>query len=148
MILHRDKNPDFICTKNCQYFRSSHNRIAGIVNSLWAGTLGNCSFILCRGERFFMKVQTGSGAHWAFYTMCTKSSLNGVKVTRPKTWPITPNSAKIIKYWSYTSTSPYAFMACAEKNLHLLLLSIYISTERYSTCSRCCPWHFDCSHRK
>jgi len=141
MILYRDKNSDFICTKKCQYFRSSHNRIVGIVTSLWAGTLGNWSLILCRGERFFIKVQIGSGAHRAFYTTGTKNSLNGVKVTRPKSWPLTPNSAKIIKYWSYTSISPYAFMTCAEKNLHLL--SLYISIERYSTCNRCTPWVLD-----
>lgn len=146
MILHRDKNPDFIHTKNCQYFRSSHNRIVGIVTSLWAGTLGNCSFILCRSERFFIKVQTGSGAHWACYTTGTKSSLNGVKMTNPKSWQLTPKSAKIIKYWSYNSTSPYAFMPFARKNLHLL--SLHISIERYSTFSKCSPWHFDCSHRK
>ena len=146
MILHREKNPDFICTKNCQYFRSSHNRIVGLVTSLWAETLRNCSFILCRSERLFMKVQTGSGAHRAFYTLVTKSSLNGVKVTRPRSWPLTPNNAKIIKYWSYTPTFPYAFTACTEKNLHLL--SFYISIERFSTCNRCSPWYFDCSHRK
>jgi hypothetical protein len=146
VILHRDKNLDFICTKNCQYFRSSCNRIVGMVTSLWAGTLGNCSFILCRGERFFVKVQTDCRAHHAFYTTGTKSSLNGAKVTRPKSWPLTPNTAKIIKYWNYTSTSPYAYIACARKNLHLLCL--YINIERYSTCNRSSPSYFECSHRK
>jgi len=76
------------------------------VTSLWAGTLGNCSFILCRGERFFIKVQTGSGAHRASYTTGTKSSLNGVKATRPK-----PNhSFQIVPRLSNTGAKPLLHM--------------------------------------
>jgi hypothetical protein len=57
------------------------------------------------------RVQNGSGAHSASYTMGTRRSFPGVKRLVREADHSPPSSAEIKNEWSYTSTPQYVFMA-------------------------------------
>jgi hypothetical protein len=48
-------------------------------------------------------VQTGSGAHPAFYPKCTKGSFWGVKRQGREVGSLPPTSAEVRKMWMYTT---------------------------------------------
>jgi hypothetical protein len=52
------------------------------------------------------RVQTGSGAHPATYSLGTRDSSLGIKLPGRETDHSSPSSAKVKNAWSYTSTPP------------------------------------------
>jgi hypothetical protein len=80
-----------------------------------------------RNFSFHHRVQTGSGAHPAYYAMDTRGSFPGVKLPGREAAHSPPSSAEVKSAWSYTFTPPYIFMArCLIKReirLHEVVLS-------------------------
>jgi hypothetical protein len=67
--------------------------------------------VTVRAGNFFPhhRVQTGSGAHPASYSMGTKASFPGGKSAGAWSWPLTSSSAEVENAWSYTSNPPIRF---------------------------------------
>jgi hypothetical protein len=56
-------------------------------------------------------VQTGSGAHPAYYRMGTKALSPGVKRPGREADHSSPTSTEVKKTWIYPSTPPYVFIS-------------------------------------
>jgi hypothetical protein len=68
---------------------------------------------LVRNCSVLQRVQTGSMAYPASYSMGRGSSFPGVKRTRREADNALPSSTEVKKNWSFTSTSPYVFIEWA-----------------------------------
>jgi hypothetical protein len=76
------------------------------------------------------RVQNGSGAHPASYTMGTRDSFPGVKRPGREADHSPPSSAEVKNAWSYISTPQYAFMAwCLVKHMDNFTFYLYIMVE-------------------
>jgi hypothetical protein len=71
------------------------------------------------------RVQSGSGAHPASYPMGTRGSFPGGKAAGCEGDHSPPSSAEVKNAWSYTSTSPYVFIAwCLVKHRDFTFLPL------------------------
>jgi len=70
--------------------------------------------VLVRNCSALQRVQTGSMAYPASYSMGKGGSFPGVKRTRCEADNALPSSAEVKKYCSFTSTTPSVFMEWAE----------------------------------
>jgi hypothetical protein len=76
----------------------------------------NSALVVISSQAFHIRkntayhVQTGSGAHPAFYPMGTGALCQGVKRPGREADHSPPTSAEVKKMWIFTSTPPYAFM--------------------------------------
>jgi hypothetical protein len=59
----------------------------------------------------YHRVQNGSGARPASYSMCIRGSFPGVKLAGAWSWPLTSSNVEVENAWSCASTPQYVFMA-------------------------------------
>jgi len=85
---------------NMGYWQNNRGAVVRLQALVW-----NCSVL--------HRVQTGSMAYPASYSMGREGSFPEIQRTRREADNVLPSSAEVKKYWSFTWTSPYVFMEWA-----------------------------------
>lgn len=114
------------------FYVGSQDNTVGILTRQWVGQLRNHDARTSKGKRIFL-LQSIKSCSMDGSTSYSVSNGGGILLQEYK-WPkheadySLPTSVDIKNAWSYTSTFPYAFVACTETTLSFTCCKNYSYT--------------------